>query len=665
MKRIRRTISAGLTLLMLLVFLIPSAAAFKNGDVVNYYLFTDIVTYINKIPIRSYNIDGYTAIVVEDLANYGFDVVWSAGARTLSVTRNTSKRIIGGFEPGPNTGKVGNRAGEVYFTDIVTYFDGQAVKSYNIGGRTIAYVDDLAEFYKETYVWDPYARTLSLTLRGAPTPPPPASPLAITAQPKNAVANKGDAVSFEVTVKGGREPYSYQWQVKQGSSGSWNNTAYTSKKMTFFVSEADLDNPNYYRCVIIDSESDTVTSDTVSVSTAQSGTFTVTLPFETISVFSTEVFTISVTENGGKSPYTYQWYHGTSLSNFTAIASTAKTISFRPDPAPTIQYLKCAVIDKNGAVAETAPLKITLKDVTLTAKLNKTNISVAVNEVFTLSCAAAGGTSPYTYKWFFGDKNGVFTDMTTYLPEDIVTGSSITAKPDPNHPVQYLKCQVTDKNGIAVFSDVCTIFLNALLNPPVATLDKTSIVVDVNEALTLNCSVTGGKSPYTYKWFFGDKNGNFTDMTTYYNPVSAVTGNSITARPDPNHPIQYLKCQVTDKNGTAVFSNVCTIKPTMAPLKVALDRESLTVLSGISFTITCEAEGGLAPYKYKWQIGYKLPFFGVYYTDAGCATKSITDYYPGDQSAYYYRCTVTDAKNNVVASNSCKVVKFTLPPIYP
>jgi len=665
MKSMRRTISAALVFLMLAVILIPSAAAFKNGDVVNYYLFTDIVTYINNVPIRSYNIDGYTAVIVEDLANYGFDVVWSAGTRTLSVTRNASEKIIGGFEPGANKGKVGSRAGEGFFTDIVTYFDGQAVKSYNVGGRTIAYVDDLAEFYKDTYVWDPYARTLSLTLRGAPTPPPSTSPLAITAQPKNAVANKGDAVSFEVTVNGGTAPYSYQWQVKQGSAGSWSNTTYKTRKMSIFVSDDDLNKPNYYRCIIMDSESNTATSDAVYVSSSASGTFKASLPFETISVFSTEVFTISVSVAGGAAPYKYQWYHGTSASSYSAISSTAMTISFKPDPSPATQYLKCAVIDSNGSVAETPPLVITLKDTTLKAKLDKTNISVAVNEVFTINCSVTGGTSPYSYKWFFGDKNGNFTDMTTYYtPVSAVTGNSITAKPDPNHPVQYLKCQVTDNAGIVVFSDVCTIFLNALLNPPVATLNKTSIVVDVNETLTLNCSVTGGTSPYTYKWFFGDKNGNFTDMTTYYNPVSAVTGNSITARPDPNHSIQYLKCQVTDNNGIAVFSNVCTITLTMAPLTATLDRESISVLSLVPFTITCEAEGGLAPYKYKWEIGYRL-FTYTYYEDAGCTTKSITDHYPGDKSAYYYRCTVTDSKNNVVASNTCRVVKFTLPPVYP
>ena len=131
----------------------------------------------------------------------------------------------------------------------------------------------------------------------------------------------------------------------------------------------------------------------------------------------------------------------------------------------------------------------------------------------------------------------------------------------------------------------------------------------------------------------------------------------------------YYRCIVTDSNGNVFETEPCKVNfyktPSTTPLTATLDRESLSVLSGIPFTITCEAEGGLAPYKYKWQIGSWFPLLGIVYTDAGCTTKTITDYYPGDKSAYYYRCTVTDVKGNVVETKSCKVEKFTLPPILP
>lgn len=49
---------------------------------------TDIKTYLNSREIKGYNVGGQTAIVCEDLRNYGYDVEWNADARTLSVSGN-------------------------------------------------------------------------------------------------------------------------------------------------------------------------------------------------------------------------------------------------------------------------------------------------------------------------------------------------------------------------------------------------------------------------------------------------------------------------------------------------------------------------------------------------------------------------------------------------
>ncbi len=656
--------SAALTFLMLLTFFIPSSAAFKNGDVVNYYLYTDIVTYINKIPIRSYNIDGYTAVVVEDLANYGFDVVWSAGARTLSVTRNTSKQVVGGYEPGANTGKVGSRAGEVYFTDIVTYFNGNAVKSYNVGGRTIAYVDDLADYYKETYVWDSYARTLSLTLRGAspspsPSPSPqPSSPLAITAQPKNSVAKKGDAASFEVTVKGGVAPYSYQWQIRQGTTGSWNNITYLSSKMSIFVSDADLNNPNYYRCVITDSAGTKVTSDAAYVSTTQPGALKASLAYESISVYSTETFTLSVNVSGGKAPYTYQWYHGDSAGNYTAIAANTKTISFKPDPAPATQYLKCSVIDSDGAIAESAPCKITLKDspVNLVATLDKTSVSVGVNESFTLNCSVTGGTAPYKYKWYFGDQNGKFTDMTTYYtPVSAVTGSSITARPDPNHPTHYLKCEVTDYTGKIVFSNTCAIVLTKTLK---AQLYYAELVVYDNDTFSIPCTVEGGIAPYYYTWEIltsdGSTYANASGTGFYGTNTSTLSGagwgTSTTC---------YFRCRVRDSQFNEVITKSCKVIFMENPtgLKAKLDKTDIYVRPNSSINIFCTPSGGSGNYTYQWYFRYEGGSFQEIMNNSTATNSTVmtSPYQPENYSVWYYICKVTDSvTGKSVYSDVCK-----------
>ena len=747
--------SAALTLLMLLsVFLIPSTAAFKNGDIVNYYLYTDIVTYINNIPIRSYNIEGYTAVIVEDLANYGFDVVWSAGARTLKVTRNTSKRIIGGFEPVPNTRRVGSKAGEVYYTDIVTYFDGHAVKSYNIGGRTIAYVDDLAQYYKQTYVWDAYARTLSLTLRGAaPSPGPQPSSLAISSQPKDVKADKSDPVSFEVTAKGGVTPYSYQWQIRQGSAGAWKNTSYTAKKMSIFVSDADLSNPNYYRCIVTDSAGTKVTSNAASVSSSQSTSLSVSLSTENVSIYSTETLTISAIVTGGKGPFRYQWYFGNSAGSYVGMTENTQTISFKPDPAQPTQYLKCAVIDANGTIAHSKACKITLKDTQqFSAKLNKTSMTVSPNNLFSLTVTASGGSGFYTYKWYFGDSSGNFKDMTAYMsganlatlttypdpdyatqyykclvtdrttnksifsdvctmtvtggisqfsatldktsmtvsPSDLfsltVTASggsgfytykwyfgdssgnfkdmtaymsgadsaTLTTYPNPVHTTQYYKCLVTDRaNNKSVFSDVCTMTLTSAIEKPLAAkLDRTYITVGVNEYFTLRVEVTGGTAPYTYKWFFGDSSGNFSEFVTI-----STAGSSITTKPNPNHTTQYYMCLVTDKKGETVFSDTCTVKVrinTIDPLTARLNVDSITVYKGEKYSITCYADGGAGSYKYQWEFG--MEYGGrIFFIDSVYTTKTISFTAAGGNNTFYYRCKVTDGNNNTAVTNACVI----------
>ncbi|HHX53952.1 MAG TPA: hypothetical protein GX704_03485, partial [Clostridiales bacterium] len=85
MKPIKRFIAFALALLMLAGLPQVIFAAPKVGDVVDHVLHTDIVTYINGLPIRSYNIKGYTAVIVEDLSNYGFYVVWYGTERELTV----------------------------------------------------------------------------------------------------------------------------------------------------------------------------------------------------------------------------------------------------------------------------------------------------------------------------------------------------------------------------------------------------------------------------------------------------------------------------------------------------------------------------------------------------------------------------------------------------
>ena len=177
MKNTIKAVSLVLTALMLSSLALPASAA-KVGDVVGEAVHTDIVTYINGQPVESFNINWETAVIVEDLADYGFNVVWdpTPGSRQLRVTRAYGKEFSNSFKPAASAHPNGSHAFDVLHTDIVTYFDGQKIDSFNVNGRTIVYVDDINKFYGSRYVYDNDSRTLSLTLKdsGAPAAAPSA-----------------------------------------------------------------------------------------------------------------------------------------------------------------------------------------------------------------------------------------------------------------------------------------------------------------------------------------------------------------------------------------------------------------------------------------------------------------------------------------------------------
>ncbi len=146
---------------------LPSAAAI--GTVVGHTLHTDIVAQINGHALRSYNVNGNTAVVAEDLKGYGFGVYWDGQNRLLEVKRAADK--TGGpvkpqqwaqYTPAGAQGVIGTRARDIYETDIVTTVAGQLVQSFNVGGETLIWFDDLAPF--GTVRWDRDARIISLEL---------------------------------------------------------------------------------------------------------------------------------------------------------------------------------------------------------------------------------------------------------------------------------------------------------------------------------------------------------------------------------------------------------------------------------------------------------------------------------------------------------------------
>ena len=114
-----------------------------QGKVIGEVLNTDIAAYIDGHPTRSYNINGWTGIVAEDLRDYGFEVSWDEAQRTLFISyyKDPNFKITADYNPEISGMPVGSHSMDVLKTDIKTYVNGTEIEAFNIGGRTIIYID--------------------------------------------------------------------------------------------------------------------------------------------------------------------------------------------------------------------------------------------------------------------------------------------------------------------------------------------------------------------------------------------------------------------------------------------------------------------------------------------------------------------------------------------
>ena len=130
----------------------------KPGNSIGNILSTDIITYIDNMPVVSYNVDGKTVVIVEDLVKFGFKVMWNPEARKLIVSTDKLPAIFPEYVNETAHLPIGTPVGEIYQTDIVTEINGREYESYNMNGQTVVVIEALGDRMIDTEIniYNPY-----------------------------------------------------------------------------------------------------------------------------------------------------------------------------------------------------------------------------------------------------------------------------------------------------------------------------------------------------------------------------------------------------------------------------------------------------------------------------------------------------------------------------
>ncbi|GAA4463597.1 hypothetical protein GCM10023093_12430 [Nemorincola caseinilytica] len=367
--------------------------------------------------------------------------------------------------------------------------------------------------------------------------------LITTAATTDVSCNGGANGMIDMTVSGGTAPYTY----------AWNNGTTTQDRMGLSA--------GVYSVTITDAKSCTVT---LSKTIGQPAVLSAFAATTNVNCNGGANGTIDLSVSGGTAPYTYSWSNGATTQDLMGLSAGTYSV---------------LVTDAKGCTTTVS------KTITAPAVLTATNFSTnalcngCANG--TASVTPSDGTAPYTYQWSTG--------ATTSSVSGLAAGAYTVTIKDANNCTLVVSFTITQPNAL------------------VASATNTNVSCNGGTNGTIDLSVSGGTTPYTYNWGGGvtteDRSG-----------LSSGTYSVI----------------VTDANSYTTTATVTITQPVV--LAATATSTDVSCNGGANGTIDASVSGGTAPYTYNWgggvttedRSGLVAGTYSVVVTDAKGCTATVS-----------------------------------------
>ncbi|MEP7168598.1 MAG: SprB repeat-containing protein, partial [Bacteroidota bacterium] len=413
---------------------------------------------------------------------------------------------------------------------------------YNYNWNTGATTEDLSGLSAGNYSVTVTDANGCTTIDNATITQPAGSLSTSISLTQGVLCNGGNNGSINLTVTGGTLPYTYNWSNGASSQDISNLSA------------------GIYTVTITDANgcfagvTGTITQPSASLSATASVT-------QNVNCYSGTNGAITLTVNGGTSPYSYNWSNAATTQNISNLNAGTYSVS---------------ITDANGCTF-TQSATVTQPTGSLSATASATqNVSCNGGANGIIDLTVNGGTSPYTFNW----SNGATT-------EDINNLSAGT----------YI-VSITDVNG-------CITSQNAVITQPTGSL-AANISASQNVACyggtngTIDLTVIGGTSPYSFNW----NNGASTE------DISNLSAGTYTV-------------SITDANGCTETQTGLISQPSGGLAASTTVTGNISCFSGNNGSIDLAVSGGTMPYSYNWNTGATTE--DLINLSAGTYTVSITD----------------------------------------
>ncbi|HEX5001144.1 MAG TPA: hypothetical protein VFW78_01500, partial [Bacteroidia bacterium] len=345
-----------------------------------------------------------------------------------------------------------------------------------------------------------------------------------------------------VAANGGTAPYTYNW-----------NTGATTASVSGLTAGS-------YTATVTDANGCTASGATTVTQPATAVTATLVV-LQQVGCYGGSNGSLDLSPAGGSPPYTYQWSNGAWSQDVSGLGAGTYTVT---------------VTDGNGCSAVQSAV-ITQPAAALSATTSMTqSVACFGGNSGTASVAVSGGTVPYSYMWNTG--------ATTQNISSLAAGTYTVT--------------VTDANGCTTVKSVSITQPVAALTTNLTSSQPVSCFGGANGSI--NLSVSGGTTPYTYAW----SNGATTQ------DISNISASTYTIT-------------VTDARGCTATRSVTITQPAAAVAVSITATPNVSCFGGTNGAATATVTGGTAPYLYQWNTGATTQILSGLI--AGLYTVTITD----------------------------------------
>ncbi len=550
----------------------------KTVTTINEYAFAYNYANSTYTAVSGFTMTGYVDTAAETYANNNTHITFKPQYETLTNTSTVDKTSItlGGtvkVTAGATGGKkpyefaVYYKKGSGSYTTLQSFSSNTSVNFTPTSSGTYTIMVTASDYRNVTT-----SKTFTVTV----TAPELVNNSTISA----ATVNTGDNITVTGKATGGEGSYSYKVTYQKKDALYWNIVqSYSSNNSVSF----SIDTAGEYTvCVDVTDGNSTVTSKYFDVTVKEPLTNNSTISATTVKVG--EEITVNAAASGGEGSYTYcaayvdEGQNSVVVQNYTS----NNIISFSINNAG--EYTVYVIVkDSNGNVSEKSfDITVEQKD-ELVNNSGMSSDSITLGDTVTLTGAAAGGTAPYKYAYYYKNstdskyttlKGYSTTDTVSFTPTETGTYSVVIYTKDNDGTIMKKTFKLTVKNV-------------ALVNNSKLSADS----INLGGTVTITGEAAGGTAPYKYAYYYKKS----TDSS--YTTIKGFSETS-TVSLEPTEAGSYIVVVKVKDNAGTIARSEYTLTVANAALANNSELSSEKIALGGTVTITGEAAGGTAPYQY-------------------------------------------------------------------